>query len=431
MPIGAARSTNGGWINASWVKGSWINRRRLRAHGAILAICLWSVYSWIVATPGLRDRNGNLKGTDFSHLYTLGSVALTHRATDLYDANAQAKLTALRIPGAAGIAYIPLYPPQVSIFFAPLAALPYGAALMIWLMVSALLYGICCYALCLACPHLRNEPWTVLLLAIAFPGFFHLIVWGQTSAMALACFTAAFFFLREEKLFLAGLALGCLVFKPQLGIAAAFLFLYTRAWRVLAGGIVSAAAQLALPAIYYGADSLRAWVRVMRSVAYNLAVLEPRPYQTHSLRIFWSMLIPGRALPFALYVVSALAVLGLTVAVWTRPSLLLGVRYSALLLASVLVAPHLIVYDLVILAPVFLLMADWVMAQPAAAQPLSSGRAMKVILYCTYLAPLLSGPIAGWTHLQISVVAMSGLLYVIWRSADGRSSMVARTAAKD
>jgi hypothetical protein len=429
MPLGAARSTNGGSINASWVKGRWINRRRLRAHGAILALCLWSVYSWIVATPGLRDRNGNLKGTDFSHLYTLGSVALTHRATDLYDVNAQAKLTALRIPGAAGIAYIPLYPPQVSIFFAPLAALPYGAALMIWLMVSALLYGICCYALCLACPHLRNEPWTVLLLAIAFPGFFHLIVWGQTSAMALACFTAAFFFLREEKLFLAGLALGCLVFKPQLGIAAAFLFLYTRAWRVIAGGIVSAAAQLALPTIYYGAESLRAWVRVMRSVAYNVAVLEPRPYQTHNLRIFWSMLIPGRALPFALYVVSALVILGLTVAVWTRPSLPLGVRYSALLLASVLVAPHLIVYDLAILAPVFLLMADWVIAQPAAAQPLSS--AMKVILYLTYLAPLLSGPIARWTHLQISVVTMSGLLYVIWRSADGRSSMVVRRAAKD
>ncbi|HEY4841660.1 MAG TPA: glycosyltransferase family 87 protein [Terriglobales bacterium] len=430
MPIGAARSTNGGWINASWVKGSWINRR-LRAHGAILAICLWSVYGWIVATPGLRDRNGNLKGTDFSHLYTLGSVALTHRATDLYDVNAQAKLTAFGIPGAAGIAYIPMYPPQVSIFFAPLAALPYGRALIIWLMVSAVLYGICCYALYLACPHLRNEPWTVLLLAIAFPGFFHLIVWGQTSAMALACFTAAFFFLREEKLFLAGLALGCLAFKPQLGIAAAFIFLYTRAWRVIAGGIVSAAAQLALPAIYYGAESLRAWVRVMRSVAYNVAVLEPRPYQTHNLRIFWSLLIPGRALPFALYVVSALVILGVTVAVWTRPSLLLGVRYSALVLASVLVAPHLIVYDLVILAPVFLLMADWVMAQPAAAQPLSPGSAMKVILYWTYLAPLLSGPIARWTHLQISVVAMSGLLYVIWRSADGRSSMVVRRAAKD
>ena len=177
--------------------------------------------------------------------------------------------------------------------------------------------------------------------------------------MALACFTAAYFFLRDEKPFLAGLALGCLMFKPQLGVAAAFLFVFTRSWRVIAGGLLASAAQLAVPAIYYGAESLRAWVRVMRSVANNIAVLEPRPYQTHNLRIFWTMLIPGHTIPFALYIIGALAMLGLTAAIWTRgPTLPLGVRYSALLLASVLVAPHLIVYDLVILAPVFLLMSD-------------------------------------------------------------------------
>ena len=421
MAIGAVRPSNVSGIKRRWLNGAWISDRRLRAHGTILALCLWSVYGWMVATPGLRDRNGNLKGTDFSHLYTLGSVALTHRAVDLYDAAAQTEITARRIPGAAGVAYIPMYPPQVSIFFAPLAALPYSAALVIWLVISALVYGLCCYVTWLACPRLHNERWTVVLLAVAFPGFFHLIVWGQTSAMALACFTAAFFFLRDEKPFLAGLALGCLMFKPQLGIAAAFVFVYARAWRVVMGGLLSAAAQLVLPAIYYGPESLRAWARMTRSVAINVALLEPRPYQTHNLRIFWTMLIPGRTLPFTLYVVSALVILGLTAAVWSRrPALPLSMRYSALLLASVLVAPHLIVYDLVILAPVFLLLADWIIAQPATMQPARSASAMRVLLYLTYLAPLVSGPIAHWMHLQISVGVMSVLIYAIWRV--GRTS---------
>jgi Glycosyltransferase family 87 len=415
---------------------SWINRRRLRAHGTILALCLWSAYGWNVATPGLLDRNGNVKGTDFSHLYTLGSVGLAHRAVDLYDADAQAELTARRIPAAAGIRYIPMYPPQVSIFFAPLAALPYGAALVVWLVLSALVYGLCCYTLWLACPRLRNgrrnESWTVLLLAIAFPGFFQLMVWGQTSAIALACFTAAFFFLRDDlrdkRPFLAGLALGCLIFKPQLGIAAAFVFAYTRAWRVIAGGILSAAAQLAVPALYYGAEALRAWMRAISSVVYNVPLLEPRPYQTHNLRIFWSMLIPGRTLPFALYVLSAFVILGLTAAVWTRrPAPPLALRYSSLLLASVLVAPHLIVYDLVILAPVFLLLSDWVIAQLVIAPPSSASvSSMKVVLYFGYLAPLAGGPIARWTHLQISVVLMSVLLWMIWRAS--RPSAGALTA---
>jgi hypothetical protein len=427
MANGAMRSSNGGLINSGRIKTDWMNGHRFRAHGIILGLCLWSVYGWMVAVPGTRDRNGNLKGADFSHLYTLGSVALTHRAADLYDANAQAAITARRIPGAAGIAYVPIYPPQVSIFFAPLATLPYRAALVIWLVTTAIVYGFCCYASWRACPRLRSEGLTVLILAIAFPGFFHLIVWGQTSAMALACFTAAFFFLRAEKPFLAGLALGCLIFKPQLGVAAAFIFALTGAWRVIAGGLLSAAAQVALPAIYYGGESLRAWIRAIRSVGYNLAVLEPRPYQAHNLRIFWSLLISGRTLPFSLYVISALLILGLTATVWTRrPSLPLSARYSALVLASVLVAPHLIVYDLVILAPAFLLMGDWMVEQSKIGQSPGSDSfsSMKILLYLTYLAPLLSGPIARLMHLQISVAVMSALVYLIWRLVDGHASLV-------
>jgi hypothetical protein len=72
----------------------WLTLKRLRAHGAIVALCLWSLYLWTIATPGLRDRNGNLKGTDFLHLYTLGSLAAAHRGADLYDINAQAALAA-------------------------------------------------------------------------------------------------------------------------------------------------------------------------------------------------------------------------------------------------------------------------------------------------------------------------------------------------
>jgi len=389
---------------------SWINGRRLRDHGTILALCLWTIYAWNAASPGLRDRNGNLKGTDFSHLYTLGSVALDHRAVDLYDEDAQAQIMGRRIPAAAGTRYIPLSSPQISILFAPLAALPYGTALVIWLGLSALMYGVCCYTLWLACPRLQNDGWTVLLLAIAFPGFFHLIVWGQVSALALACFTAAFFFLREDRPFLAGLALGCLIFKPQLGIAAAFVFAYTRAWRVIAGGIISAGVQLALPAAYYGVDSLRAWIRTLSGAFDNVTVLEPRPYQTFSLRTFWTMLVPGRTLALALYVLCALAILGLTAAAWShRPALPLTLRYSSLLLASVLVSPHLIVYDLAILAPVFLLLSDWVISQPP-----GSVFSIKIVLYLAYLTPLL-GAITRWTHLQVSVVVMSALVWMIWR----------------
>ena len=395
---------------------SWLTARRLRAHGLILALCLWSVYVWNMATPGLLDRARNLKGTDFLHFYTLGSLALAHRGADLYNLEAQAALSAQRVPAAAGIRYLPLYPPQVSIFFAPFAGLSYPAALILWLTCSALVYGLCCYAIWRSCPNLRTHRTTVLFLALAFPAFWHLIAWGQTSALALACFTLAFFALRAQREFLAGLALGCLIFKPQLALAAAIVFLVTLRWKLIAGALLSAAAELTATWVYYGPGPLREWMRMLLNAPSLLPLLEPKPYQTHSLRTFWTMLVPWPSASLALYLVTALLVSALTIACW-RSRLSLSLRYSALLLATVLLALHLTVYDLVILAPAFLLLSDWIVTQPGH----QASPHLKILLYLAFVLPLL-GPLARWTHLQLSVPVMAALLYGIWNL--GRKSVL-------
>jgi hypothetical protein len=403
-------------------RASWLTSKRLRAHGLILAACLWTIYAWNLSTPGLRDRAGNLKGTDFLHFYTLGSLALEHRGTDLYDMNAQSALAAQRVPEAEGIRYLPLYPPQVSLLFAPFALFSYAWALALWWGCCAAIYGLCCYAIWRACPNLQDSGGIVAILAIAYPAFFHLIAWGQTSAIALACFTVAFFQLRAKREFAAGLALGCLVFKPQLGLAAAIVFVSivitssviasSGTWKVLAGALISAVAQLSIGVFYYGPEPLRRWLGVLGNVQSVLPLLEPRPYQTHCLRTFWAMLLPWHGVGLTLYVVSAIVVLALTVAVWRRRSAPLSLRYSSLLFATVLVAPHLTVYDLVILAPAFLLAADWLRRQDSK----RSASALEILLYMTYILPLV-GPLARWTHVQLPVIAMVGVTYLIWRSS--------------
>ncbi len=408
-----ADSVSCGFMTSSMV--ARLTDRRLRAHGLILALCLWSVYLWNMATPGLLDRSGNLKGTDFLHFYTLGSLALTHRGDDLYNLRAQSDLAAQLVPAAAGIRYLPLYPPQVSIFFAPFARLSYPRALLLWLTLSKLLYLLCCYAVWRACPDLRNHKLTVFILAVAFPAFWHLMAWGQTSALALAFFTLAFFSLRAQRDFLAGLALGCLIFKPQLALASAIVFLITLRWRIIAGALVSAAAQLTAAWLYYGPGPLREWMLTLRNVPRLLPLLEPRPYQTHCLRTFWTMLLPWPSITLALYLISAVLVCLWTLACW-RSSLPLSVRFSALLFATVLVAPHLTVYDLVILAPAFLLLSDWTLIHPDSV----AARHLPLLLYLAFALPLL-GPLARWTHLQLSVPIMAAILFVIWNF--GRKSI--------
>jgi hypothetical protein len=370
---------------------------------------MWACYAWVLATPTLRDRHGNLKGTDFLHFYTLGSLAAAHRGGELYDVPAQSALAAQRVPDAAATEYLPLYPPQVSILFAPLAHLPYGWALAFWWLCTALIYGACCYGIWRLCPALRDSGGTVALVALAYPAFFHLIAWGQTSALALACFTATFLLLRDERKFAAGIALGCLIFKPQLGLAAALVFVFTANWRVLAGAFISAAAQIAAGVAYYGVAPLRAWLQTLWHVPELFPALEPRPYQTHSLLTFWSMLVPRTEVFVPMYAISAILVLTWTIAIWRRNEAL-SVKYSVMLLTTVLLSPHLIVYDLVIVAPAILLLADWTISRLA-----KYGIGTPLYLIC--VLPLL-GPYARWTHVQLSVIAMTALLYLIWRNKD-------------
>ena len=233
-----------GWSHEFWTRnsgtrnprtrnhGTWLTARRVRAHGLLLAICLWTVYAVQMSAPGLLDRNGLVKGTDFLHFYTLGTLASQGRGDLLYDMRAQAELTRRLVPQAPDSLYVPLYGPQVSLLFEPFARLSYGWALAAWLAVNVLIFAFCCYAVWKTCPRLQESRWTVLvlILAIAFPGFFHLLAWGQTSGLALLCFTLAYLALRRRPAMACGIGHWIADLQTPVG--------YSRGHRVSVGGRV-------------------------------------------------------------------------------------------------------------------------------------------------------------------------------------------------
>ncbi len=100
--------------------------------------------------------------------------------------------------------------------------------------------------------------------------------------------------------------------------------------------------------------------------------------------------------------------IALAALVW-RSSAPLALRFSALVLAAVLVNPHLFVYDLLVLAPVLLLLADWTMTQA----PHLPAPALPLLLYLTFVLPLF-GPLSRWTHVQLSVPVFVLLLWTLW-----------------
>ena len=390
------------------------SRSDVRTHASVLCVCVALIYAMNLSTPGLLDRAGQVKGTDFIHFYVLGSLASNGQGAALYDYKAQAARSAALVPESSGLYYLPIYGPQVSLLFAPFALLPYAWALAAWWFITTAIYVLCCAVVWRTCPTLRAEGSTVVFLAAGSPAFFNLVAHGQNSAIALACFTAAYFALKHEKRFLAGLAIGTLIYKPQLGLAAACVFGLTQEWRIVGGAITGAAVQLGAAWQHYGRDVMEAYWRSVRGIGEISPLLDVKPYQMHSLLSFWKSLVPWPNVAIGLYIFSAAAMIVVTCLVW-RARAPLSLRYSTLLLATALVSPHLNVYDLVILSPALLMTGDWTLGHRG--DPLATPT--QKLLYFAYALPLF-GALTQFTHVQLSVVAMSGL-----------SAVVAVTALRD
>jgi len=385
----------------------------------MLALVLWGVCAVDYAAPGLFDRAGNLKFQDFVQFPISARLIAQGRTDQLYDDRVLAD-GITEIVGHPTTIYLRyFYGPQVAALFAPMRQLSFLVQAEIWVALSLLMYFACVYLIWKSCGGLRGSPEFVALCAIAYPSVFHFLVRGQISALPLLFLTLAYLAFRSGREWMAGLALGVLVFKPQFLVAIPVVLLLAKAWKPLAGLIVSASAQLALTLAAFGPPVMRAYFHMLLRSAEQPGTTELRlsPIQMHSLRDFWLLLISWSSegwsgevgTAWALYALSSLAVIAMAVAVW-RSSSPLTLRYSALLLAAVLVNPHIYIYDLLALAPALLLLADWTITHASHA----SAPALRVGVYLAFLLPMF-GPVARWTHLQLSVVAFVAILWILFR----------------
>ena len=396
------------WIEAA---ARWLTPRRIRAHAIALALCMWGVCAVDFATPGTFDRAGNIKFQDFLPPYISAQLIAHGRASELYDQQVIAESIQAVVGQPTRVRLPNLYGPQVGLFFVPLTSFSFPAAALIWVAAGLLIYSACVCLVWNSCSALRPYFATVTICALAFPALFHFFVRAQMSALVLACFTVAFLAFRADRDGLAGVALGLLAFKPQFLVAVPLVLLLAHAWKAFAGLVITAGAQLAFSRIYFGPAVMHAYLDTLWHISrvIGAAELSLAPIQMHSLRSFWSLLIPWPEAALAVYALTSLAILVIAAAVW-KSSAPLALRFSALILAAVLVNPHLFIYDLLVLAPALLLVVDWTLTNPN--HP--SSAALKLLAYLAFLLPLF-GPLSRWTHLQLSVPAFTALLWVLWR----------------
>jgi len=427
----------------------------IRRQLAMIPVYIWVVYSWmhvLVRIP--LDEPVR----DFAHFYTQGVIAREHDAASLYDIDRMADVAQRVLPGHQRVVYPPVYGPQVSLLFRPLAMLPYVPARHLWLAITLLLYGACTYAIWRVCPRLRDKPGTTALLLVAAPALHYVAGFLQVSVLGLVCVTLGILALRANRPFLAGLALGALAYKPPLAFgvgvvlgSAALLerealahfqhwcsgrssdrpedglkpVLYTQSKnavaerhdrRMAAGAIVAAIAQLAIGTLYWGPSILPAYFAALTRLPEVTSAMEPNKYHMHSWRTFFDLLgFPG-PIAFGAYVIASAITLAGAVVCWLSRGPL-ALRFSAMLIATVLVDPHLYAYDLVLLIPAFLMLWDWILSvwpQAVGRWPLRRWPFNAVFLwliYICYLSPLFV-TLADLGRIQLSPLLLGVLLLV-------------------
>ena len=392
--------------------------RRIAVWGIGLLVVTWFIYVHTMMVPGLTDRAGRFKGTDYIQFYVFGSLAHDGRMDALYDPDVHLAEGRRRIqPDLSLYAGHPNYGPQIALAFVPLARLPFGWSLAVFLLLTAIAYALSVWIVWRECPALSAHGRLVALLAAASPSFLTVVRYAQLSALSLLLWSLALLAIRRNRRFTAGLVIGCLVYKPQLGIVIGVVLLAAREWRVVAGAAVTGLGQLGVAWAAAGSATMAAYFGSLWTLMLNPGLLVIEPSEVHSVRGFLHLLVPSPLVVTLGFLAALVAILVLAVRSWSTPAPA-AVRWGQVILLTILASPHLMTYDLVLLTLPLLVFTDWILRNPD--HPLRPEIALWLVL--AYLTPF-SSFLARAARVQVSVVVMAILAW--------RMYLVCTTAARD
>ena len=398
-------------IRQALQSGRWLTAARARGYSLILlGLCVLAIAIWVATADGPVDRNGKPIGTDFASFYAAGSLVLDGRAGDVYDMAAH-YVREQQIFGAGTPHYGWLYPPIFLLVAAPLALMPYLWALAVWQLSTFALY-LAVIAGVVARMPMRSKVMigpTWLPVAAGFPAVFINLGHGQNGFLSAGLFGAALLALPARPI-LSGVLFGLLAYKPQLALVMPFALLAGGQWRAVVAAGITVMALVGLTALIFGGDL---WLAFAASTETSRKLLlEQGDVGFEKLQsVFAAVRLWGGGVPLAYAVQGAVsaAVIGGTAWAW-RSACDRDLKAALLIVATLLASPHVLDYDLVILA---LAIAFTVSAGLA-----GGFRDYEVsLLAAVWIVPLLSRSVAGFTAVPVGLLAMLAFYVFALRTA--------------
>jgi hypothetical protein len=317
--------------------------------GVIASATLFLLYlatvDWRLPLP--RDLHGYVLGRDFLNFWTYGREAWQPEAGRFYDIVRYN----LHLDDLTGREYETQqwsYPPHLMLLMAPLGLLPYLPAYLLWTALG-------CAALWRTAP--KELGWRGPVALLLAPAGIVSLVSGQMAFFCAALLIGIFRSLDARPL-LAGILLGLLTVKPQLGLLFPLVLLMTGRFTVFAAAAATTLALAVATALFFGPEI---WTRYFVEAVplQEQVIADPtRAVMGMMPTVYMNVRILGFPAGPAYAAQAVAAALAVAAVVWTfrrrRDPLL---SYALFIVASLVATPYLMSYDLVVTAWVMLALA--------------------------------------------------------------------------
>jgi hypothetical protein len=217
--------------------------------------------------------------SDFRQIYAAAQMVRTGEASHLYDPVAQDRAQN-KFVGVDRI--IPFIRPAYELLlFLPLTFLSYLQAYFVLLATNLLLL---CLVYRLMRPKMENlariYPWLPAAMLLAFLPIAIALIEGQDSVLLLLLFATAMACMDRGRETLAGVLVGLGMFKFQLTIPLALIFLLWRRWDVVKGILLSAVPVAAISIWMVGFEQIRLYIRWLLLMAQPSPRMDVYPLMT-------------------------------------------------------------------------------------------------------------------------------------------------------
>jgi len=380
----------------------WLTAGRARAYALMLVAGFAALAAWVAAQQILIFHTPWRLGGDFLSFYTASKMALAGHAADAWNAQAHFRAERSLSPQVGYLAFY--YPPAYLMLCWPLALLPYGYALLLWLVAPAAAAAGLMHRLLKTCaPQIRIG----LVPLLAFPALLVNAGCGQNGALILAVLAGAAVLLDRRPL-LAGAVLGLMVVKPQFAFVLPLALALGGRWKAFFAAGLSAAILSGLAWLLVGPAGYAAFFASNAEARDTLTggLTDPGAMQS----LFAGLRAWGAPLWLAAAGQGLLSAAAATacgyVALRYKPD---GFALMALIVATTVVAtPFLLSYDLLITA----LPIGWLVAAAVrdGARPWE-----RTITLAAFFLPLAARPLAQDLGLPVAPLVLVILMAAIVR----------------